>query len=149
VHARKLRYEPLNFTGPGLKVSDVLLADSVLALDEDDLVVREEAYVWVNPSGYFETGLSPTVYFEVYDLAMDARGRTRYRISYSLSDRRGRVTSLTPSEVEGSLASTVEYVILDVTDLRSGPYELTVTVEDLLAGTEVSRSRSLVLGRSL
>ena len=145
--AQKLKYQPLSFSAPGLKISDVLLADSVTVLDQDIIEVREDAYVWVNPSGIFSLSAAPSVYFEVYDLQMDVQGRTRYKISYSLSDRRGLVTSLAPSEVQGSRSTTVEYIILDVAEVDPGAYDLTVTVEDLVSDTSVSRTRALVLRR--
>ncbi len=145
LRAHKLSYEPLSFAAPGLKISDILLADSVVALD--NVVNREDVYTDVNPSGYFRPGAAPAVYFEIYDLALDEEGQTRYSISYTLANQQGDVTSLALGEQEGTLASPIEFVVVDVTDVSHGAYEFTVTVTDHLSGASVSRSRQLVLGR--
>ena len=147
LRAYLVSYEPLSFTGPGLNLSDVLLADSVVLFTDGEIAEREDVHLQVNPSGHFEAGASPTVYFEVYNLALSTAGRTRYTISYSLADPRGDVISLAPSELEGTLRSPIEYVIIDVADVPSGAYTLTVTVHDQLADATVSRSRQLSIGR--
>ena len=147
LRAHRVSYEPLDFSGPGLKLSDILLADSVITFEQDNASAREDVYVQVRPSGDFEPGASPSVYFEIYDLAVSPEGQTRYSISYSLASQRGDVISLAPSEQEGSLRSPIEFVSIDVSDLAGGTYELTVTVEDLVSDATVSRSRQLVLRR--
>ena len=57
------------------------------------------------------------------------------------------MTSVAPGEFDSMLRSPVEFVRIDVADLRTGRYELSVTVEDLVSGAVASRSRGLVLGR--
>ncbi len=141
------RYVPLDFSAPGLKLSDILLADSVLAIEGDPAARREDVHVQVRPSGTFSRTETPAVYYEIYDLAEGPDQRTLYAISYALKDRRGDVTTLSTGESGGALRSPVQFVVIDVADLARGTYTLTVTVEDRIAGTRASQSRQLTLIR--
>ena len=148
LRAHTVEYVPLDFVAqPGPKLSDILLADSITVMEKEGVTKRGDVFVHVRPSGYFEHPATPAVYFEIYDLAISADGRTRYAVSYSIADQRGGVTSLSTDEFEGSLHSPIEFVSIDVAGLRQGTYELSITVEDRVSGTAVSRSRQLLLGR--
>ena len=147
LRAHRMRYQPLTFEGPGVKLSDILLADTVYVYDERETTARENYYVRVNPSGTFERGAVPYVYFEVYDLSFGADDQTRYSIAYTLTGEDGEVISVAPKEQQGTRSSPIEFVGIDVSEASRGRHELTVTIEDHVAEVTMQRSRSLVLLR--
>ena len=83
-------------------------------------------------------GLGRTaIHFEIYDLAVSPEGRTRYRITYTLTPQKpgslrdllqqdDGAIALTATEQEDGVRSPVEYVAIDVTDVPPGVYRLTV-----------------------
>ena len=147
LRAHKRTYVPLDFSGAGLKLSDILLADSVIDLQDGSAQIREDLLVQTRPSRVFSRAERPYVYFEIYDLALSPEERTHYAINYTLTNRRGETISLAPSEFEGRVRSPFEYVSLDISEIDAGRYELTVTVDDRVARRTVSRSQQLTVER--
>lgn len=140
--AHRFDYRPRNFSAPGLKISDVLLADSVEALP--DARLREDVILYVNPTGIFSASMF--VYFEVYDLQLAPDGRTRYRVTYRLvPERGGREAAITlqTGDQRGLTSSPIEYVAVDLTEVPNGEYRLEITVTDQESGSEVSTTRML------
>jgi len=155
--AEAFGYRARSFQTAGLKMSDLLVADSIVEVGEGYPPSREDFYVAVNPQGVFDRAASVFVYFEVYDLALSAEGRTRYHVTYTLSGEdagglqglpgvgSGESVSLTSMEQEGTASSPVEYVGIDVSEVPAGAYVLTVTVEDGQTGAVVEASHRLEL----
>lgn len=169
VHGRSLQtpllgtdqfgYRVPDFQGPGLQVSDLLLADHIIEVETSDLLTRDDLYVQVNPLGRFSVQQPVFVYFEIYDLALTPEGQTRYGLTYTLTPQKpgglqgllkagdeGAI-SLTTQEHEGAASSPVEYVEIDVSDVAPGAYVLTVSVEDKQTGVVVERTRPLDLDK--
>jgi hypothetical protein len=144
----------------------VVMSDIVLAQDEreepEGLTLRrggEPLQVSLNR----EYGERDTiiVYFEIYNLALDLSGRTRYQVSYAvqfLKESRGglkglvgklfpgRRESITNSYREGGTTAEVERrLALSARELRPGVYRLNVTVQDLVMGGTVEQSTELTL----
>ncbi len=149
VGAHRFDYLPRSFEGAGLKLSDILLADSVLDLSDGPGRARDDVLLHVNPSAEFLTSDPVFVYFEIYDLARHQAGGGRYSVSYSIRSLRDEEDAVTLSAEEqlASERSAVEYVAIDVTDVPAGSYELVVTVRDAVSGAEAEQSRSLELRR--
>ena len=149
VGALRFDYRPRSFDGAGLKVSDMLLADSLLDLNGGRGRERDDVFLHVNPSAEFRTSDPVFVYFEIYDLAEQREGGGRYSISYSIRSVRDEEDAVTLSSEEQVAPgrSAVEYVGIDVTDVSPGSYELVVTVRDAVSGASVERSRNLELRR--
>ena len=148
--AHAFEYRPPRFDLPGLKLSDILLADSVLDLHGGQTRDRGDLYVHVNPSGLFSLDQPLFAYFEIYDLTLSPEDRARYSVSYTLTPtgRKGEeqgAISLQVMEQQGSLSSTIEYVGIDVSDVDPGSYNLRVTVRDERTGAEAARTRALAL----
>ena len=152
--AHTFGYHAPRFDGPGLKMSDILLADAVIELEDTQPLGRHDLYVEVNPVGRFSAQKPVFVYFEVYDLALSLEGQTRYSVTYPLTpqprgglrgllqDDEGAI-ALTATEQQGAIRSPVEYVAIDMADVPPGAYELTVTVRDERTGATVERGRPL------
>ena len=148
-------YQVPDFSGRGLKMSDLLLARAIIELETAEQPSRDDVYVEVNPLGRFETKEPVFVYYEIYDLALTPEGATRYSTTYTLTPRRKRglrrvlrpgedgAIALTATEQEGTNASPVEYLSIDITDVSPGAYMLTVMVQDEHTAETVERSRPL------
>jgi hypothetical protein len=100
------------------------------------------------------------VYFEVYNVARDAAGSTRYSVEVAIAGqpeeggllRRaweellGRANEggvSTRAEYSGTTSETGEYVILDIADLEQGAYTVGVRIVDLNTG-ETSETQKLL-----
>ena len=150
VGAHKFDYQPLLFDAPGLKLSDILLADSVLDLRDREHATRDDVLLRVNPAGIFNIEAPVYVYFEIYDLERTPTTGSTYSLSYSIRPEDGEeaAVTLTAEDQEISETSLIEYVSIDVSDVSPGSYELMVAVRDVVGGTVVRRSRRLDLRRS-
>ena len=146
VAAERFQYAPRRFDQAGLKVSDILLADSISVLPNAEH--REDYVIYVNPASEVQSTHALTVYFEVYDLLQAADGQTRYRIAYGLIPERGgrsQAIALQTDEQRSVAISPIEHVEIDLSDVPEGRYTLEVTVSDLERGQEVVTERSLTV----
>lgn len=146
-------YRPLRFDGTGLKMSDILLADTVIVLDDVATPTRNDLYVEVNPAQEFRMGDPVYVVYELYDLVPSPDAVTEYDVAYTLApmDRSGRVQedaiTLRASTQKGSASSVIEYVGIDVAEIPRGRYELRITVTDTRTGDTATRTRRIALVR--
>lgn len=146
-------YRPLRFDGAGLKMSDILLADTVLVLDDVATPTRNDLYIEVNAAQEFSTDDPVYVFYELYDLIPSPDAVTEYDVAYTLSpvDRSGRVQedaiTLRASTQKGNASSVIEYVGIDVTEVPRGRYELRITVTDTRTGDTATRTRRITLVR--
>ncbi len=144
----------------------VAMSDIVLAQDEQrepvGLMLRrgKEPLILSLNREYGERD-TIIVYFEIYNLALDLSGRTRYQVSYAVQFVKesrgglkgfvgklfpGRRESITNSYREGGTTAEVERrLALSAGELRPGYYRLSVTVQDLVMGGTVEQSTDLTL----
>ncbi|MXZ04780.1 MAG: GWxTD domain-containing protein [Rhodothermaceae bacterium] len=79
------------------------------------------------------------LYFEAYFLLFDEQDRTNYTVSYSLSGE-GKQPITASFESEGQSSTIREIVEVDIESWAiPGPFTLTLTINDKVAGTSVSR----------
>jgi tetratricopeptide (TPR) repeat protein len=156
-----------------LQLSDLMLAASVTSSTTDEgeggqRVVRAGHELEPLPAGRQRPGRPVHVFYEVYDLARDVDGKSRYRVRYRIvgedRDRPGFFERIFGSRDEGvrstganevSLAfdnerpsssdRQVETISLDFSQLPAGRYSIEVTVEDLLGGGAARRKAALEL----
>ncbi|MCY3615509.1 MAG: hypothetical protein OXH03_10530 [Bacteroidetes bacterium] len=149
----------------GLRISDVMLAYSVEQTGSSisqsaNEIVRKGFSILPAARNVYSTEWPVYLYFEVYGLALNARGRTDYDVEITLEPKNAdyRVRGLfrwkrgregvsvgykgNSSEPEESL-----YQILDVSDQKTGLYTLTLTVRDNETGEESERVQDLFLQR--
>ena len=155
--AHTFGYRVPDFHGPGLEVSDLLLANQIIESEPSEPLTRDDLYMEVNSLGRFSVQQPVFVYFEIYNLTPTPDGRTRYSLTYTLAPLppgglRGLLKigdegaiSLSTREQEGAVVSPVEYIEIDVSEVSPGSYVLMVTVEDKRTGAVVERSRLLEL----
>ena len=83
------------------------------------------------------------LYFEAYFLHFDEQDRTNYTVSYSLSGE-GKQPITASFESEGQSSTIREFVEVDIESWAiPGPFTLTLTINDKVAGTSVSRHLEL------
>lgn len=146
---------------PGqLSISDILLADSVRPLI-DTPVRRDQLQVWPNRRLEVPVGALIHLYFEVYGLELGDDGLAEYEVEISVADatRRGRIARIARAvagvvrraptgttvawqrvvPVTADLA--VEFVALELTDLRAGDYTVRVRIVDRANEEEVTMER--------
>ena len=151
----------------GIRLSDVMLAYSVEQTESDippsaNEITRKGFLILPAARNVYSTEWPIYLYFEIYGLALNARGRTDYDVEITLepknADRRSRrlfrrnrdrhregvsvAYRDNSSESEESL-----YQILDVSGQKTGLYTLTLTVRDNETGEESERVQDLFLQR--
>jgi len=142
-----------------LQISDIELAFSVLETDGQGDFVKNGLNVIPMSSRSFRNNQSAFVYFEIYNLKVDAFGQTRYRVDYTLRSHekrsapsrilRGLGSAIRVSEKDqeiaisydqvGEKADEVAYVELDLSGTRTGGQLVRVSVTDLVSEQTSSR----------
>ncbi|MCL7958723.1 MAG: GWxTD domain-containing protein [marine benthic group bacterium] len=163
------RLEVPDYSGDGLMVSNILPAARITEVGPglEGRFIRGELEVLPLPGRALQADQPLFIYYEAYNLSMDAFGATSYRIDYAVREapegralmtrlfqgissivtgRRGRVqigSSVTRQGIRRDLAS---YLEIDVSDLKPTTWELELTVTDLHTGEEQS---SILVFRTL
>ncbi len=151
-----------DLSGPGLRMSDILLAYSAVPAEESSApgrVERNGLAIWAAPWGVFATTDPIVVYAEVYGLEL-RDGQTDYEVEARLVPRdasRGVGRTLrrlfgarprgvgTAAEAQGDAPDDWQSLTVDASGQAPGLYTLTVTIRDRVAGREVSRGTDLLL----
>ncbi len=129
----------------GLAMSDLVLCCGDPTLFARSGIVRFEA----NMDGHVRGRLPVSVYFELYRLALDAEGRSRFEYEYRVrrvlpSGKKARreekpVVLSTWREESNAGAMRRQFVNVPIEALSAGRYRLEVRVRDLANGAETER----------
>ena len=153
------------FSEDRLRLSDVMFAYAVEdAADEappPGWIHRRDLAMMPAPWGVFHRDAPIYFYFEMYNLARDPEGMTRYEVEAVLvegNDAKGleklirkafggdRKTGVSARfEGRGRTAEEGQYLILDASSETPGAYVLAVRVRDLVRGETVEARRNLRL----
>ncbi len=131
------------FADDSLALSDVITADDV-APDREGGVVKNGLSIFPNPSRRYKKSQPVFLYFEIYNLAVEAAGQTNFEIEYSFTTKKsqGGIKKLfgvfggdqksiaVTSERSGDQQTSFEYIALDLSSASKGDYLLTVVVRD-------------------
>lgn len=153
----------------GVILSDVMLAYSVEQVENEvsptaNEILRKDHSILPAPRNVFLTEWPVYLYFEIYGLALDGRGKTNFDVEVTLEPvntdrglrravkgifrrnkhRKGVSVSYKES---GSQSEESLYQILDISDQKEGLYMLTLVVRDNETGEESERTQSLFLQR--
>jgi hypothetical protein len=92
------------------------------------------------PSRVYLKDQSLAFYFEVYHLLLDDAGKTHYKIEYDITQIGGdkHLSRSEPGEFSGASREIDHAATLDIADLPSGDYVLTVRVTDIVGKHEKS-----------
>jgi GWxTD domain-containing protein len=152
-----------DFSADTLTVSDIEVAQYV-----DNTLIREK---FVKPKSNLKVVPNPavgivktkplTVYYEIYNLALNKDGKSSYQVSYSIkmletnqsflssiagvfsSKKESSTSSVTVKEGKSSVER--EYIGFDISELPKGVASLEIKVKDLSSGKESSRKINLTL----
>ncbi len=150
-----------DFGGKKVAMSDIILARDERRAAAGLTLRRGQEPLNLSLNREYGEGDTIIVYFEIYNLALDLSGRTRYQVSYAVQFVKeargglrglvgklfpGRRESITNSYREGGTTAAVERrLALSARELRPGYYRLNVTVQDLVMGGTVEQSTDLTL----
>ena len=145
----------------GLRMSDLELAWRITEDTADGKFSKGELHVVPMPTRTYGKGHSVYVYYEIYNLARDTFGRTKYRVAYTVGEKgnpevgniarlvrlRGnrRVEVEVASEQVGTEPTEVEYVALQLGHQNNGRQVLQVAVTDLNSGETVTKDAGFVV----
>ena len=117
------------------------------ALEMSDLkalihdVNTDELVPW--PHHWVHKGMRFGLGFEIYHLTYGTADQTSYQITYQVASKNRRASSI-KVEFEGQDRMEAEEVYLDLSR-REGEIVVTVSVQDLLSGQQVSRSLTVMM----
>ena len=153
-----------DFTAGRLMLSDLQIAQRITESKAggDSTFVRGHWSILPAPSRLFYPGDSQFVYFEIYNLARDEFGATRYEVAYEVRLTQAGGVKSTPFiprirrrsgeavevrfEQIGTESSVSDYVQLDLGRAERGRYVLRMNVTDLVSGQKASRESVFKIG---
>ena len=150
------------YGGQGLQISDLQLAWRIERRPTKSRFSKGEISVIPMPTRTYGRGQSVSIYYELYNLARDEFGQTRYRVSYTITSedapgiagiisslfrwREGKREELSVTyEQQGTDAQEAEYVELKLDNRPAGKYQLKVTVTDVNAGETAEKDAGFVI----
>jgi hypothetical protein len=145
-----------DFGGAALTMSDIQLALQIRSDSVRSLFYKDGLRVVVNPTHKHSVQRPLYTYFEIYNAAKDARGRTNLELDMAIRPSNlangifSGIASLfgkkegffVSSEVERMKpdGALVKYLAIDVTRMQPGEYVLEIRITDKLANEKVTRS---------
>ncbi len=123
------------------EISDIEMASFVWSIYEPGSpFIKSQHMVMPLPSRVYLPDQLLAFYFEVYHLLLNDEGKTQYKIDYEISEVDGdnRAEHSEPGTLSSPTRETVHVASLDVGNLPSGDYLLTVKVTDLVGKHEKS-----------
>ncbi len=140
------------FNDGQLAMSSIVLASSVEPATGDDPFVRHGLRILPNPYRRFSYGKPVYVYFEVYNLAPDAEGKSAFVVEYTTLLRKEKKSgakkvfsmfggNAKPSttlvlEREAGATTSREYLALDLARAGKGDFRLSIKVKDKHSGRQ-------------
>ena len=141
-----------DYSANQMLLSDIKLAASIVPTEGTGLLVRNGLLITPHPARIYSRATPVFVYYEIYNLAQNAEGRTSYRTELEIAAREPRrnivlrfLTALgsmvgqrsddqstyVTFEDGGMSADDFKYTSIETADLDPGTYTLTLTVTDL------------------
>lgn len=147
-----------DYSAPQLLISDIQLATRIEPASEPGKFVKNGLVVVPNPTRFFALRDPVYIYFEIYNLTPDLKRSTSFIIEYKLTrlERKkkgllglfgggGKSSISTQIEREGKGERSVEYLAIDVSQLKPGEYHLEVTVTDQQTGQTAIQAKRIAL----
>lgn len=159
-----------NFAGDSLMVSDTKFSYLIIPSREDDPFTRNGLRVVPQTTTKFSKQRPVQVYFEVYNLQPDEKNNVTYKLQCKMqrmadeqswgdaepagkkkkdkskSDREKLNESLSlENEMNGSGPQQSNYLTIDMSKLREGVYDFSLTIIDVRSKQQASSQRNIVL----
>jgi len=154
VYERPLRI--YDFRDSGFHMSSLILASKVGEKEKDSLFNRRDIKLIPNFTNTYRTDDTLIVYYEIYDLPLNIRGRSHYRMTYTIQEQDipgnifGMLASVLSSKQKTGITHTAdrgdirtdrfEPLKIDISSLEPGLYEFTLTIEEFVLGKTLTRS---------
>ena len=157
--AYKGEYVVPNFSVDSLQLSDVLLSSAITPKGDATKFVKGDISYKPHIFRAFQKDEIVGLYFEIYNLGLDAAGKTDFKVDCSIDlsgaqgasqfaavvayfktlfgDEKGQVT--TSYSYTGHLRDEKIYINLDLKDINSGNQDLYIKVYDQILGEAVSK----------
>lgn len=123
------------------EISDIEMASFIWSIYEPGSpFIKNGQMVMPLPSRVYLPDQSLAFYFEVYHLLLDDEGKTQYQVDYEIAavDGDHKYERSEPGTLSSPTRETVHVATLDLGDIPSGDYLLTVRVKDLVGNHEKS-----------
>lgn len=152
-YVQEIDVEP--YSDHALAISDLQMAGRVT---ESETGPKGGLEVVPLPSRAYRADQPVTVYYEVYGLARNEFGQTRYRLDYKITPKRGKLSAVRVLRALGTFLGMEEkavvtisyertgeagtehnYIEIDTGDSKKGRYELEVTATDLVGDQTASK----------
>lgn len=147
-----------DYSSHQLLISDIQLATRIEPASQPGKFEKNGLIVVPNPTRLFALNKPVYIYFEIYNLQQDLAERTSFIIEYTITLLQGKKKGLfglfsagdqssitTQVERSGSGERSVEYLAIDVSQLKAGEYDLIVKVTDQLNGKIAVQQRNIAL----
>lgn len=144
-----------DYTGSDLMMSDIVPAVEITRGHGRFYKEAAGLNVVPNPAPVVDRTKPLFLYFEVYNLTLDGRGRSRYEIRYGIQREKKKVLGLfgggkareihQVTTKEANARTVFESIGLDVRDLKEGGVTIQIEIRDLLNHSETRSEVSLVL----
>jgi GWxTD domain-containing protein len=130
---------------PRLALSDILFARKIAQAENVSIFTRGALEVIPHPYRAYSRTFAIPLYFEIYNLALDARGVSSYSIEYAIIRQSSKKQDFlerfrgTPAEVASRFESSsqgendTQHILVRADNLAKGSYEILVTVKDNLS----------------
>lgn len=162
------RYNGYRFVEPApsaerdkLSCSTLKLAFDISKVVETKFQNRRSLDIVPNPTGRFDKKDPIYIYYEIYNLSFDQNAQTQYSVNFTLRelDRDGnvfdRITGIfsdgqpyrvtVESELSGTTGIVTDFISFDMSRARTGQYDLTLEIRDLISNEKTITSRRIEL----
>lgn len=149
-------------------LSDIKLAASIVPTDATGLLVRNGLFITPHPARLYSPATPVFIYYEIYNLGLNAEGQTSFRTELEIAAREPRrnivfrfLTALGHMvsqrsddqaaymvfEDGGASSDDFKYTSIETADLDPGTYTLTLTVTDLHTGRKDTKTADFIVVR--
>ena len=144
-----------------LNISDILLASKIDRAEEDSKYTKNGLRIIPNAARIFQRDQLMYVYFEIYDLIVNAEQKTNFIVEYTVSSKSDKdvpaikriftglgkflgvktdKNEITASfEYDGTMPTDNINLSIDLSAAKTGLYDLTIKVKDLNGGDDISK----------
>jgi GWxTD domain-containing protein len=147
-----------NYSTPGLKLSDIVIASKLEKSDKKGFFTRNGIDVVPSATSKYPLNKLLNIYYEIYGLKKNSDGKTLYNVEYAFrysgeeenllkkifNSNDGQTTSSEYSK-SGKETSSNEYISFDLNKLKSGNYDLEITIKDINAQKTIKKKKRIEL----
>ena len=146
----RMPVEVYDFTDDGFHLSSLILGAKIEEPEAGSPFNRGDIKLIPNYTSTYKNSDSLIIYYELYDLPTNIRGRTKFRLTYSIREEKrssnvfnfigglfadGRKTEIIHSADMGDIhPDRTESLKIDLSNLRPGDYSFNLTIEELILG---------------